>query len=126
MNKEKGFTLIELLVVIAIIGILAVVILAALGQARKAAKDAKLKEGVSNVMTAVETYASIEGDYPTTSTDLIPNYVVKMPEGVTLSSGGEDYCIVSEEFAAKSGVRFYAQQGVSGECGTGTDTACPC
>lgn len=46
---NKGFTLIELLVVIAIIGVLSSVILSGLNSARDRAKDAAIKEEVSEI-----------------------------------------------------------------------------
>lgn len=113
MNKSKGFTLIELLVVIAIIGILAVVILAALGTAQKSARDAKKKEAVRNVMTAIETYSSINGDYPTGLDDLVPQFVAEVPAEINKSKfGAGTYCVISDEFEAKAGHYFYAKDGV--------------
>ncbi len=127
MNK-KGFTLIELLVVIAIIGILAVIVLAALNQARKSARDAKLKEGVNNVMTAIETYIAVEGDYPTVDTDLTDGgtYLTIMPEGVSAEYDTNTYCVYSKNFETNTSKRFYAQNGVANECGGDGDVACPC
>lgn len=65
---KKGFTLIELLVVIAIIGILAGIVLASLGSARSGANDAKTKEQLSSLRTAMETYYGSNGGYGTAGT----------------------------------------------------------
>lgn len=54
----RGFTLIELLVVIAIIGILSSIILVSLSSARTKGNDAKVKEQLNAVRTAVEMYAN--------------------------------------------------------------------
>jgi type II secretion system protein G len=61
---QKGFTLIELLVVIAIIGILSSVVLASLNSARGKARDAKRKQDIVQVRTALEGYFADNGSYP--------------------------------------------------------------
>lgn len=56
-RNSKGFTLIELMVVIAIIAILAVLIILNLNTARKKARDAVRKSDMSQMQTAIESYA---------------------------------------------------------------------
>jgi prepilin-type N-terminal cleavage/methylation domain-containing protein len=64
----RGFTLIELLVVIAIIGILASIVLVSLSSARGGANDARIKEQLSGMRTAMETYYLTNNNYGTTGT----------------------------------------------------------
>ncbi len=65
---KKGFTLIELLVVIAVIGILAGVVLASLNSARGKARDAKRKQDLTQLRSALEMYYNDYGSYPYTGT----------------------------------------------------------
>ncbi|MDP4020972.1 MAG: prepilin-type N-terminal cleavage/methylation domain-containing protein [Candidatus Adlerbacteria bacterium] len=62
-SKARGFTLIELLVVIAIIGILAGIVLASLNSARGGASDAKIKEQLSGMRSAMEIYYASNSNY---------------------------------------------------------------
>ena len=67
-NKNKfqqgGFTLIELLIVIAIIGILSSIVLVSLNSARGKARDAKRKQELSQIKSALDIYAVNSGQYP--------------------------------------------------------------
>lgn len=66
-SSARGFTLIELLVVIAIIGILAGIVLASLNTAREGATDAKTKEQLSGLRTAMEVYYAQNNSYGSTA-----------------------------------------------------------
>ena len=57
----KGFTLIEILVVIAIIGILSSIVLASLNSAREKAREAAIKQSLTNMISMVEI--NHDGDY---------------------------------------------------------------
>ena len=59
-----GFTLVELLVVIAIIGLLSSIVLASLNTARAKSRDARRKEDLYQIRTALELYYTDNGHYP--------------------------------------------------------------
>lgn len=56
LKLRKGFTLVELLVVIAIIGVIAALVIVNLSSARAKGRDAKRKQDIDNIRTAVESY----------------------------------------------------------------------
>lgn len=67
MKKRKntfGFTLFELLVAISIIGILVSIGMASYSAAQKRARDARRKEDLKTLQTALEQYYSVAGAYP--------------------------------------------------------------
>ncbi len=67
-KKDSGFTLIELLVVVAIIGLLISVVLASLSTARAKARDARRKEDLVQLRTALQLYwVDNGGTYPSTN-----------------------------------------------------------
>lgn len=61
---KRGFTLIELLVVMAILGILISIITLNFTTAQKQARDARRKEDISSIQSALEQYYAINGSYP--------------------------------------------------------------
>jgi prepilin-type N-terminal cleavage/methylation domain-containing protein len=63
--KNKGFTLIELLLVIAIIGVIATALLTVInpGEQQRRAKDTKIKQEISKIAQAGESYAALLGSY---------------------------------------------------------------
>lgn len=71
MNSEQsargaGFTLVELLVVIAILGVLAAALIPAIGISTLRAQVGETKAEIQRLSTALDTYASQNGDYPWT------------------------------------------------------------
>ncbi|MEK7184309.1 MAG: prepilin-type N-terminal cleavage/methylation domain-containing protein [Patescibacteria group bacterium] len=59
-----GFTLLEVLVVVSIIGILASIVAVNLGSARVLARDARRKEDIAQLRTALELYYNDHRVYP--------------------------------------------------------------
>lgn len=90
MNNKRGFTLIELLVVISIIGVLSALIINNLNDARTRARDAKRKQELSSLKTALRLYYNDNQTYPLTgsltagaaftSTDGSTIYMNQIPE----------------------------------------------
>jgi len=64
MGKTKGFTLIELLVVIAVIGLLSTIVMVSLNSARAKARDARRKEDLKSIRTALEMYYNDNNNIP--------------------------------------------------------------
>lgn len=109
-ERSKGFTLVELMVVIAIIGILAVVALGIVRGAQQRAVNAALKAQAANLTTALESYYSIETEYPDPITKMWDkadtDVLDKAPQ---LSSGCE----------AETDSGLYDGAVPAGECGIG-------
>jgi len=68
--KRNGFTLIELLVVIVIIAVLALIAIPKFVDAGKRSKEASLKSDLSLLRSAIATYQTDTGAFPTALTDL--------------------------------------------------------
>lgn len=68
--RRRGFTLIELLVVIVIIAVLALIAIPKFADSGKRSKEASLKSDLSLLRSAIATYQTDTGAYPTLLTDL--------------------------------------------------------
>jgi general secretion pathway protein G len=68
--RRRGFTLIELLVVIVIIAVLALIAIPKFQDAGKRSKESSLKSDLSLLRSAIATYQTDTGAYPTALTDL--------------------------------------------------------
>jgi len=63
LKNSKGFTLIELLVVIAIIGILASFVFVSVSNARKKARDAQVKNAISQIKNQAAMFIDDNNTY---------------------------------------------------------------
>ena len=95
--KTKGFTLVELLVAMSIIGVLSTVGYMSYDNAKNTGRDARRKNDLNTVKTALVAYFQDYGQYPPTCAsppcssaylsdtenwipDLIPDYIQKLPK----------------------------------------------
>lgn len=94
---KRGFTLIELLVVIAILGILIAIVSSSFLTAQKQSRDSKRKTDLEQIRQALETYRSVNNQYPDTanweSALTGGGYINTIP--VDPGNGGYDYQYVS-------------------------------
>lgn len=70
-KRTQGFTLVELLVVITIIGVLATLIIANFSTARARARDARRKNDLQQIKTALRLYYNDFQRYPQASSEQI-------------------------------------------------------
>lgn len=68
MPKRNGFTLFELLVVISIIAVLSAIGMTVFGNVQASARDAKRKQDLQAIATALELYYQKNSRYPWTQT----------------------------------------------------------
>ncbi|HEC70153.1 MAG TPA: prepilin-type N-terminal cleavage/methylation domain-containing protein [Candidatus Omnitrophica bacterium] len=67
---KKGFTLVEIMIVVAIIALLAAIAIPNLLRARLNANDSAAKADLQALVTALESYAAANGQYPANESDL--------------------------------------------------------
>jgi len=65
-KQTNGFTIVELLIVIVVIGILAAITIVAFNGVQNKAFNARVQSDIKNVQKIVESYAAINGAYPST------------------------------------------------------------
>jgi general secretion pathway protein G len=74
---RKGFTLIELVAVTAMLGVLAGMLLPSIDSANKKAKNAKLKNDLLTVDSAIQLYKMEKGKCPEKLEDLVSEYIAR-------------------------------------------------
>lgn len=88
MTKKKSFTLIELIIVIAIIGILSTVGIVSMNNMKGRARDARRKDDLKKIQTALEVYQGKYGYYPY---ETWCDSSIGSCAGTCLSCGGSDW-----------------------------------
>lgn len=73
--SKKGFTLIELLIVITIIGVLAVALLPRIVGIPARGRDTARIAALNQIVTALQTYYNDKGQFPTTTTNCVPDTI---------------------------------------------------
>ncbi|MFA6423454.1 MAG: TIGR03790 family protein, partial [Patescibacteria group bacterium] len=109
MRGKRSFTLIEILMVVAIIGLLAALILISVTNARAKARDAKVKNDITQTQKALEMYTlDHDGSYPIYDgpleniPGLSPEYIKTLPKSTNsyayyyTSSDGKTYSIYAK------------------------------
>lgn len=84
MWSKKGFTLIELIVVMSIMGIISVLGISSYTNSFYKAHDARRKDDLRSIMTALQLYYNDHGKYPTAG----PNCAYGQPDCFVVSGGG--------------------------------------
>lgn len=112
MKSARGFTLIELLVVISIIGILVSILTVNFNNARDDARNKALRTSLSQVQLALEVFKAQNKSYPTTLTQLLPEYIAKIPS--TADSGNTACSIIYNTYSSSTSYKLVAQRCVTG------------
>ena len=104
-KDNVGFTIVELLIVIVVIGILAVIIIVVYNGIRHRAADVALQTDLRNIGSLVDQYFVFNGSYPTTSSNEISAFKLKVSKGVYDVSGNNlYYCTIASGPGAKYSV----------------------
>lgn len=71
INRKNAFTLVEMMIVVLVIALLATIAIPNLLRARVNAHDAATKAALKTISTALETYATVNNEYPPDTTSLL-------------------------------------------------------
>ena len=111
-KANKAFTLVEMMIVVLVIALLATIAIPNLLRARVNAHDASAKAALKTIATALETYATVNNEYPPDTTSLLAvtppylhiDYFTNAHNGFTFTSSitPSTYTIVA--YPASSGL----------------------
>ncbi|OGX34136.1 MAG: hypothetical protein A3C36_04625 [Omnitrophica WOR_2 bacterium RIFCSPHIGHO2_02_FULL_52_10] len=71
IKKDEAFSLVEMMIVVLVIALLATIAIPNLLRARVEAHDASAKAALKSIATALETYATVNNEYPPDTTSLL-------------------------------------------------------
>ena len=116
-SNQRGFTLIELIVVVTIIGILAGIALVNVRTAQTKAREAALKENLSQMRKAIDNFYADKQRYPASLEELVPNYMRAIPKDpITMQADWEtvmdDPLSLDGEMSADTDPNAMTQPGV--------------
>ena len=93
MNMENAFTLVELMIVILIVGILVGIAVPVFISARSSSEEKVCQANLRTMKSAANVYGASSDSYPTSVSDLYPDYVQQIPVCPADRSGS--YVVVS-------------------------------
>ncbi len=114
---QKGFSLIELIVVVTIIGILASIAVVNVKFAQRKAREAALKDNLSQMRKAIDNFYADKQRYPNDLNELVPGYLRGIPKDpITMQADWEpvmdDPMSLEGEMSASTDPEEMAQPGV--------------
>ena len=111
---KKGFTLVEIMIVVAIIALLAAIAIPNLLRARLNANDSAAKADLQALVTAIESYAAANGEYPDEATDLTGATPAYLNENMC----AEGYSKHGYDFSCTLSTSSYSVTASAATCGT--------
>ena len=110
---RKGFTLIELVAVTAMLGVLAGMLLPSIDSANKKAKNAKLKNDLLTVDSAIQLYKMEKGKCPEKLEDLVSEYIARnkgFQDATNTADNGLNYILKGNDAEGKEVVSDGSKQ----------------
>lgn len=102
LKQQEGFTLVELMIVVVILGIISGIGIQQYGKVQENARVAADQANIRIIKSAVQMYEMGEGKKPSDITDLVPDYLEKVPESPWGVKEGNE--VVEYKLEIKDGV----------------------